>query len=342
MSDSLAVPCNKLSSSLVKRIGQAAIVVLIAASAVASLDADAKRLGGGRSMGRQAQTTQSAPATPPAQQPMQQSVQPSPSQAARGQAAPAPAAASRSRWLGPIAGLAAGLGIAALLSHFGLGEAFAAMLANAIIIALVAFAVIWLVRKLTSRGRRDTTPAYGAAGAGTATSMSGTRFDSTSFNSPPFGNNRTQAGGYATREGGASSSAQVGSSQALPANFDAEAFLHHAKLNFARLQQSWDDGNLAELRELTTPDMFALLKADIDARAGQANRTDIVQLHADMLGLEDRGTEYLASVRFTGLLRETVGGSAEPFSEVWNLSKAARPGEGWLLAGIEQGEVTHH
>ena len=75
---------------------------------------------------------------------------------------------------------------------------------------------------------------------------------------------------------------------------------------------------------------------DLDSRGGESNRTDVVQLNAELLGVEDRGTEYLASVRFSGLIRESAGASAEPFSEIWNLSKAVRKGEGWLLAGIQQ------
>jgi predicted lipid-binding transport protein (Tim44 family) len=335
MDDSLPSPFIKLSRSLAKRIGLAAVVAVIAASTVASLDAHAKRLGGGRSVGRQTQTMQNAPASPrpPAQQPTQQSAQPS--QAQRAQPAPnaAPAPSPRSRWLGPIAGLAAGLGIAALLSHFGLGGAFASALANIIVIGLLVVAGIWLFRKLTSRGRRHTEPAYGAAGAG---GMAGNG----PFDSRRFGENRMQAGGYDALGGAPSTSGQApGTAAALPAGFDAETFLRHAKTNFVRLQAAWDEGNLAEIREFTTPEMFGELKADIDARRGQPNRTDVVQLNAELLGVEDRGAEYVASVRFSGLIRESDGASAEPFSETWILSKPARNGAGWVLAGIEQGAL---
>src|ERR1700688_4739829 len=136
MADLFPKPCEILSKSLAKRIGVAAVVAVIAASSLASLDAHAKRLGGGRTVGRPTQTTQNAPASPG--QPAQQSAQPSQAQ----RAAPAPSPSPRSRRLGPIAGLAAGLGIAALLSHFGLGGAFAGAMANVIVIALLAIAGI--------------------------------------------------------------------------------------------------------------------------------------------------------------------------------------------------------
>jgi predicted lipid-binding transport protein (Tim44 family) len=86
--------------------------------------------------------------------------------------------------------------------------------------------------------------------------------------------------------------------------------------------------------------MFAEVKVDLSSRGAQTNQTDVVQLNAELLGVEERANEYFASVRFSGLIREAPGAAAEPFVEVWNLSKANRAGEGWLLAGIQQ--VTQH
>jgi predicted lipid-binding transport protein (Tim44 family) len=339
MTDPLPSPFRKPSRSLAKRIGLAAVVAVIAASTVGSLDAHARRLGGGRTIGRQSQTMQNAPASPrtPAQSPTQQSAQPSQPQRAQSApnapAQPAPAPSPRSRWLGPIAGLAAGLGIAALLSHFGLAGAFASALGNIIVIALLAMVGIWLVRKLTSRGRRQSEPAYGAAGAAGMTGNG-------PFDSRGLRETRMQAGAYEAPGGAASTASQAaGTTAAWPADFDAESFLRHAKTHFVRLQAAWDEGNLAELREFTTPEMFSEVRADLDARHGEPSRTDVVQLNAELVSVEDRGTEYLASIRFSGLIRESNGASAEPFSEIWNLSKSSRNGEGWVLAGIDQGAL---
>lgn len=330
MTDSHSSPSGKLSSSLAKRIGLAAVVGFIAAGTLASLDAHAKRMGGGRTVGRQTQTMQSAPSrtTAPTQQPGQsgQAMQAQRTQPA--QPAPGAPAPQRSRWLGPIAGLAAGLGIAALLSHFGLGGAFAGMMANVIVIALLAMAGIWIVRKLMSRRRSGPVPAYGAVGAaGSGVSSAGAR---------EFGVQQPVATTHSAFEGAAGGyAAPAAGATPLPAGFDADTFLRHAKVNFVRLQAAWDEGNLADIREFTTPEMFAELKVDIDARK-ERDQTDVVKLDADLIGVEDRGSEYLASVRFSGLIRETAGGAAEPFAEVWNLSKSAGSGEGWLLAGIQQ------
>ncbi len=91
---------------------------------------------------------------------------------------------------------------------------------------------------------------------------------------------------------------------------------------------------MTDIREFTTPEMFAEVKVDLASRGADKNQTDVVQLEAELLGVEERGNQYEASVRFHGLIREAPGASAEPFEEVWNLTKSGN--EGWLLAGIQQ------
>ncbi|KDB07969.1 import inner membrane translocase subunit Tim44 [Burkholderia sp. lig30] len=314
-----------------RRVGTLLMVGLLTAGTFASLDAEAKRMGGGRSVGRQSQSITQRQATPPAQQPMQQAA---PSQAQRAQpGAAAPAAQpNRSRWLGPIAGLAAGLGIAALLSHFGLGGAFASMMANVIVIALLAMVGIWVIRKIMNR-RRSNEPAYAAGGtASSAGGPGGYSQQGTSFQSG-------SGSGYASEAqqvfgGGAPAAAPAAAAVQVPAGFDTEAFLRSAKVYFVRLQAAWDQGNMADIREFTTPEMFAEIKIDLDGRGNEKNQTDVVQLDAELLEVDDRGIGQSASVRFHGLIRESAGAPAAPFEEVWNLSKSG--GQGWLLAGIQQ------
>ena len=331
MSDSRLLSDRKNLGSLARRIGLAAMVGLVMFATVASLDAEARRMGGGRSVGRQQSSTMQRQTTPPAQpaQPTQQSGQAA--QAQRAQPAQTPAAApSRSRWLGPIAGLAAGLGIAALLSHFGLGEAFAGAMANMLVIAAIAMLAIWVIRRFVGRKRDAATPAY----AGSAPSLNAGR--NGYAQEPSF--TATQSNPYLEPQGGASSltTPVMQSAPVVPANFDSEAFVRNAKVYFVRLQAAWDVRNIEDIREFTTPEMFAEVKIDLDSRGAEQNLTDVVQLNAELLGVEDRGTEYFASVRFSGLIRETAGAAAEPFAEIWNLSKSSRAGEGWLLAGIQQ------
>lgn len=316
-----------------KRIGSLLMVGLIAAGTLAALDAEARRMGGGRSIGRQS-SLQQRQASPPAQ-PMQQAA---PSQAQRAQPGAA-AQPNRSRWLGPIAGLAAGLGIAALLSHFGLGGAFAGMMANLIVIALLATVGIWLIRKFMNR-RRSTEPAY-AAGGQSATRRE--RFDVGGYSqNTGFQGAGSTYSGEAQRVfgggGAAATAAAAAVAPTVPAGFDTEGFLRNAKVYFVRLQAAWDQGNMADIREFTTPEMFAEVKVDLDSRGAGANQTDVVQLDAELLEADEHGGNATASVRFHGLIRETASGPTELFEEVWNLSKAG--GQGWLLAGIQQ-VITH-
>jgi predicted lipid-binding transport protein (Tim44 family) len=119
----------------------------------------------------------------------------------------------------------------------------------------------------------------------------------------------------------------------IPAGFDVGGFERGAKLNFIKLQAANDSGNLDEIRELTTREMFEELRRDA-APAG--NHTDVVSLNADLLEVVTEGDKYWASVRFSGAVREAPGAPAADFQEVWNLVKPTNGSSGWLLAGIQQ------
>ncbi|WP_347556002.1 TIM44-like domain-containing protein [Robbsia sp. KACC 23696] len=332
------------------KVGALTVVAVLAFAAM-SEHADARRMGSSRSMGRQSpMVSQQAPSRAAPQAPT----------AAAKPATPPPAAAqpARNRWMGPLAGLAAGLGIAALLSHFGLGGAFAGAMANMIVIALIAFVAIWLIRKFMSRRQPTSqTPAYAAAGSGQSGGMGGigsngssSRFDgAASTQSAPSG----QASGWsdapgsaaglaggafgtASTPGQASAGAMPQGQWGVPGDFDQTTFLHNAKVYFVRMQTAWDSSDLDDLRDFTTPEMFAELRLDLQSRGETENRTDVVRVDAELMGIEDTATEFLASVRFTGLIRETKGAAAEEFAEVWNLVKRKNEQAGWLLAGIQQ------
>jgi predicted lipid-binding transport protein (Tim44 family) len=331
MSEPRFVASKKLSLQWARRIGVLAMVGVLVAGSFASFDAEARRMGGGRSVGKQSSVASQRSATPPPAQPTpaQQPGQAQRAQPATPTPAPAAAAPARNRWLGPIAGLAAGLGIAALLSHFGLGEAFAGAMANAIVIALIAFVAIWLIRKFMNR-RRGVQPALQTGGL---SQMSSGYPQEPRYTAPPTGQ-------YLAPQANALSTPQIGVAPSIPADFDTEAFLRNSKVYFVRLQAAWDAGNMDDIREFTTPEMFAEIRVDLAGRGAQPNQTDVVQLNADLLDVAEQSQDYLASVRFSGLIRESQGAAAEPFAEIWNLSKSRTTGEGWLLAGIQQ--VEHH
>jgi predicted lipid-binding transport protein (Tim44 family) len=304
-----------------------ALIALFAAMTIGIADADAARVGGGKSVGKQAPSnTVNRDATPssPAGNSAAQAAPSAPSAAASARPA-APAAPAGNRWLGPIAGLAAGLGLAALASHFGFGEG----LANFMMIALLVVAALVVVRLIMSRrSAAQAKPAYAGGyqytGLGQEASV------------PNYQPSSAPAASRDQPIDAVRPAAQPVSGYDAPAGFDAEGFVRNAKLNFVRLQAAFDAGNTADLREFTSPEMFAELKLEIDERNGAPNQTDVVTLEAALLGVQSGVTEHLASVRFSGMLREQPGAPAEPFDEVWNFGRPAQGQGGWVLAGIQQ------
>ena len=121
----------------------------------------------------------------------------------------------------------------------------------------------------------------------------------------------------------------------VPAGFDSAGFLRGAKMNFVKLQLANDRAALDELREFTTGEVFEALQADVAARAGR-QETEITSLEAELLELATEGDRFWASVRFSGMERETPGSAPGAFEEIWNLVKPADGSTGWLLAGIQQ------
>lgn len=310
------------------------VVAGVLAVGMTIADADAKRVGGGRSIGKQSNTVTQRQQTPPSQAPGAAPQQAAPAAAGAGAAGAAAAAKPANRWLGPIAGLAAGLGIAALLSHFGMGGAFASMMANVIIIALIAFAAMWLIRRFRGNKSQSQTPAYAGAGNDASNNSLRQSWDSQQQPSsqPAPSAQPSLSAVPAAAAGAAAATAPFG----VPAGFDADGFLRSAKVYFNRLQAAWDKGDQADINEFTTPQMFAEIKMDLEERGKSTNRTDVVQLDSELVGIEQTATEYMASVRFSGLIREAEGAPAEPFNEVWNLTKPVAGSGGWVLAGIQQ------
>lgn len=305
-------------NSVVSRVISVCVAVL-ATLAFSIPDAEARRLGGGRSIGQQSgNVTQRsvAPAQPAA----------APQAPARPTAAAAPAR-SGNRWLGPIAGIAAGLGLAALASHLGFGEE----LASFMLIALVVLAAVVAFRMLASR--RSATGMQPAYQGGYSTSSVGQEA-AVRYSPLPQAAAGTAAPVTTVGAGGAAEVAPP--TWGVPADLDVAAFVRTAKVQFVRLQAVFDAGDLDDLREFTTPEMYAELKLEIDERRGASNRTDVVTLDAQLLGVETTAAEHVASVRFTGMIREQADGEAKPFDEVWNLVKPVEGSTGWVLAGIQQ------
>lgn len=260
---------------------------------LAAHDAEAKRLGGGKSFGMQ----RSAPA--------KQEAAPAP-QRQQAAGAPAQAAPQKRSWMGPIAGLAAGLGLAALASHLGFGEE----MANFLMLALLAMAAFMLVRYFMRRNAPQPAMQYaGMPHAGQAPAA---------FEAMPA----------ATASGSAAGS--------FPPGFDAAAFTREAKLNYIRLQAAYDAGNLDDLRAFTSPEVFAELSMQLAERGDATQTTDVMSLDAQVLEAVDEANRHVVSVRFTGQVREADGAAPIALDEIWHLTKPAQGSGGWVIAGIQQ------
>ena len=300
------------------------LVVLVGFTLVAQDAEAARRLGGGKSFGRQTMNRdQAAPARTPAQDAASKPGQASPA------AAPAPAG---NRWMGPLTGLAAGLGIAALLSHFGLMGPFAAALGNILVIALLIFAGMFVWRMIKRSTGSTSTPANAPMKQAFASPTSGRMVGSgatTNAYGVPVSGARPPA------ETPAEVAADTAAGMTIPADFDVESFVRNAKVHFNRLQAAWDAKDLSDIRKFTTPEVFAEIKMQRDEETASGGRTEVDNLEATLLGIETTSSEYVASVRFTGTIRENGEGPA-PFEEVWNLVKPVDGGSGWLLGGIQQ------
>ena len=309
-----------------KRLLLSLAVVLCSAGFVAS-DVEAKRLGGGTSSGMKRQTPppQDVRPAPPATP----NNQATPSNAAAPAAAGAQAAAPKRSWLGPIAGLAAGLGIAALLSHFGLG----AGLANFLTLLLLAAAAFFVVRFLLRRFGPGAAKTAGPGGMHFATAGAPSAARPVE---PGWG---PGAGAPAGAAVGSGLGAAVGATGRVPVGFDRSGFERIAKLIFIRMQAANDAGDLNDLRQFATPEMFATFKLDLQERGGARQQTDVVQLEAEVVDVESTPEQQIVSVRFHGLIREEQGSGATRFDEVWHLVRPHDGSREWAIAGIAQNAV---
>ncbi len=275
-----------------------ALIALVSLSLFV-VDAEAKRLGGGKNIGSQRSMQQQAAPKAPAQQ---QQAQP---QQQAAPATPAPQPSGMSKWLGPLAGLALGAGLAALFFNNGAAGLIAGLL---MIAAIIAVGVL-VMRAL--RGKVAQQPLQYAGAGGTE---------------PPL----------TTLAGGAGASSLAATAGRWPAGFDAAEFARHARLNFVRMQEAHDKRDLSAMREFLAPEVYREVEADIRAAGAGPRKTEVLTLNAEVLDVATEGGAYIASVRFSGLIREQTEGNPGPFSEVWHLEKPVSGRSGWLVAGIQQ------
>ena len=277
-----------------------AITLSLLGAMLVATDADAKRMGGGRSIGTQRSITNAPPASTPARPAQPQAA---PQNGAAQQPAPA---SGLSRWLPMLGGLALGGLLGSMFGGSGLG--------GILLLALLAFVVVAVIRAMAARRGENAPQPLRTAGMNTNTET---------IEAPPA-------------SVPAAAPKAVEAVPAVPAGFDTAGFLRSAKMNFIRLQVANDLGKLDEIRDFTTQEMFDELRKDVAEGAKGEQHTDVVTLDADLLELATERDRHWASVRFSGVLREAPSDAPEGFEEVWNLVKPADGSSGWLLAGIQQ------
>ena len=273
---------------------------LLCAAFIATEADAAKRLGGGSSVGTQRNVTNAPPAAAPAK----------PAQQTAPAAAPAAAqpASGFAKWAPLLGGLALGGALGWLMGANGMGG----LMVGLLLVGLLVFAAIFVVRMLKQKSG-EAPQRFQYAGMGSETVAAPPPSQSAGFEAPQPAAARAN----------------------VPDGFDVAGFLKGAKLNYMRLQIANDQGNLEELREFTSDELFEELKKDVVGRGNAKQQTDVLALNADLLEVVTEGDKHWASVRFSGSLRESPGDAPQGFEEVWNLAKPVSGG-GWQLAGIQQ------
>jgi predicted lipid-binding transport protein (Tim44 family) len=323
-------------------------LVLVGALALTGVHAEAaKRLGGGSSFGKQSSNVtqrQATPAPTPATTPAQGATQSANKPAAPAAPAAVPQAPKRP-WGAMLGGLAAGLGLAWLAHSLGMGEGFGNILLVLMLVGLSVMALgVFMRRKAPVAAPAG---GYAMQGAGNVPFKVSEPYNPKNVGNDasarPWERNTTSFDAAASMQntGGSmiGSALQGAQNWGVPAGFDTDGFLRAAKTNFIHLQAAWDKSDMATLRSMMTDEMLAEIKGQLAERekqtgAAASNLTEVVMLDAHLLGIEELEHEYMASVEYSGMIREEPGTSPNPFREVWNMTKP-KTGGGWLVAGVQ-------
>ena len=294
-----------------KSISIAIIAVALALGGAASVEA--KKFGGGKSVGAQ----RSAPAASPAAAPT------AGAPAAAATAAPAAAAAAApktgmAKWAGPLAGIAAGLGLGYLFSQLGGGAASMLMM---VLLAALVIGGLFIAVRMFMRKQNPSMASPNGMGSPNPFGAPQQRVEPTAFSG-------TGA------MGGAAAPVMAAATFGIPADFDKAGFEANAKSQFIALQVANDKGDLDAVRNFATDEFYNQIAKDVVA--GNKDATHVDDLHAELMGIETERGQYWASVQFTGKMREDGMVLASDFRETWNLTKPVDGSKGWLLAGIQQ------
>ncbi len=261
--------------------------------ALLSTAAEAKRFGGGSTFGK----SRAAPS--------QQYNRPT-------NAAPA---STGNKWMGPLAGLAVGAGLATMFAGGGMGGMGSGM-SSILMLLMLAGVVMFLIAKF-KKSQQATQPNMQYAGGGAA------------YNTQDAMQQAAPQPNY----GSGIASSYSGN---IPHDFPVDSFLRNAKMSFIRLQAANDSKDLNDVREYTTPEVFAEISMQMQERGNTIQKTEVIAINAELLEVANDGDYTIASVRFTGQLSENSN-TPENVDEIWHIQKSRQVANAaWLLAGIQQ------
>lgn len=279
------------------------LVMALTCVALLSTAAEARRFGGGSSFGK----SRAMPA--------QQYNRP-----ANAAPAPAPAPASTgNKWMGPLAGLAVGAGLATMFAGGGMGGMGGGM--SSILMALMLAGVVMFLIAKFKKPQQATEPNMQYAGGGTA------------YNTQDAMQQPAPQPNYGNAYGSGTASSYSGN---IPQDFPVDSFLRNAKMSFIRLQAANDSKDLNDVREYTTPEVFAEISMQMQERGNTIQKTEVIVINAELLEVVNDGDYTIASVRFTGQLSENKN-TPENVDEIWHIQKNRQDeNSAWLLTGIQQ------
>lgn len=123
-----------------------------------------------------------------------------------------------------------------------------------------------------------------------------------------------------------------------PAGFDQEEFLRGAKAAYVRLNKSWDKRDLDDIAQFaTTAFMDELRQQAIEDK--EPGNTEIMLVNASLVSVDTVGDEEIAQVYFNALLREDPS-QEKPIDvrEIWHFTRPASGSGNWKVDGIQQVE----
>ena len=121
-----------------------------------------------------------------------------------------------------------------------------------------------------------------------------------------------------------------------PEGFDKPRFLRKTRVYFLRLQTAWDKSDFSSVRQFAATPVYTELRKQMLERGDTTNCTDVLAIQTELLGIEVVAGNYIATVKFTGMIKETENPNEQAFDEVWRLSHPRDKQGDWVLSGIVQ------